>query len=249
MRTALLISGNPRFTENFDSQLSNLYNSEIDWYVALWCRGEFQDNRTSSNWVDVETEAEALQLIEPHVPQGHTIKSIKLLDPYDYLIMPRDYETGYFPTIFIWHQYMSLKICDHMRRASGVNYDLVIRSRPDVGLDRLIDLEFIKNALQTRENWIVTPDNQKHGHAPQLCDQFAIGLPKTMTAYCDAVDMFDDLYLGGVDYNPECLLQAALWKQGIEYPPCNFNIVRPEDYRVVAPHGRWGQLSVRKNIT
>ena len=180
MRTALLISGNPRFTENFDSQLANLHNSEIDWYVTLWQRGEFQDNRTSRNWVDVETEQEALQLVQPHLPLGHSIKSIKLLDPYDYLVMPRDYETGYFPTIFIWHQYVSLKICDQMRRASGIDYDLVIRSRPDVGLDRSTDLKFIKNVLESNPNWIVTPYNKRHGRHQQLCDQFAIGLHDKM---------------------------------------------------------------------
>ena len=246
MRTALLISGNPRFTANFDLQLENLQNSEIDWYVVLWRRGELQDNRTSRNWTEVQTESDALQLIGSHLPFGHRIQHLELLNPYDYLTMPRMYETSYFPTIFIWHQYMSLKICDQRRINSGINYDLVIRSRPDLGLDRSIDLQFIRDALQTRRNWIVTPDNQRHGKDPMLCDQFAIGLPETMSKYCSSVDMFDQLYLEGIDYNPECLLQAALWKQGIEYPPCNFNIVRPEEYWVVAPHGRWGQLQVKK---
>jgi hypothetical protein len=246
MRSALLISGNPRFTENFDLQLQNLQNSDIDWYITLWRRGESQDNRTSKNWVDVETAEHARSLIEPHLPSNHVIKHIDLLDPAQYNEMPREYDTRYIPVIFLWQQFISLKICDHARRNLGIQYDLVIRSRPDLGLDRPIFLDLAKQWLLSNPNTVITPDNQRHGITPFFCDQFAIGLPNIMEKYCDAIDLFDDMYLNGVDYNPERLMQSVLQLHKISYPVCNFNIVRDERYWVITPHGRWGELTVKK---
>ena len=243
MRTALLISGSPRFSSEFDLQLAHLENSEIDWYVALWSRNIISDPKVSDNWKDVTTAEDARYLIEPYLPSNHTIKHIELVDPVEYSSLPREYEPWYSSPFNVWQQYNILKICDRRRKESGILYDLVIRSRADLGLNHALDLEILYNQLRSNPQWIVMPDNYRYGYDPGFCDQFAVGLPYTMSLYCEAINYFDTVYQEGCYYNPECLLQTVLNRHGIEYPQSRFEIIRGGYWQPIE-HGRWAQLTV-----
>lgn len=245
MKTALLLSGLPRFSVDFDSQLENLSNSEFDWYVVLWSKNIINDPKLSSNWTEVTTIDHAKSLIEPYIPSGHNIRHIELLNPEEFSVLPNDYEPMNSNPFNVWQQYNILKVCDQRRKESGIIYDLVIRSRPDVGLNRKLDLQQIHEDLKLRPNSIIIPDNFRFGYTPGFCDQFAIGLPYVMGTYCEAINYFDNLYQMGVYYNPECLLQTVINMHGIEYPPSGFEISRGGHWTPIE-HGRWAELTIKK---
>lgn len=249
MRTAALISGSPRWSADFDSQLEYLQNSEIDWYILLWANNSFYDPKIPSNWYDVRSVEDARSLVEPFFKDNHKIVHFEMLDPSPYMTPPRDYTPMNSNPFNVWQQYNILRECDLRRKQSGVIYDLVIRSRPDVGINKPIDLQWIHRDLRQRPNWIVTPDNYRYGYAPPgtgFCDQFAIGLPYAMSLYCEAVYWYDKLYQEGIYYNPECLIQTVLDRHGIEYPPTQFEITRGGHW-VPIEHGRWGEIQVRRD--
>lgn len=248
MKTALLLSGNPRFSKYFDTQIQNLKNSEIDWYIVFWRREPDFDPKVSTNWLNVKTSKEVFDKLKPFLPPGHRIKYVELLDPNLYSTLPYKYQDFYSNPINIWQQYKILQYCDHWRRELDA-YDLVIRSRTDLGLSQTIDLKLAHSCLVKDAKVIYTPNNQRNGyitniggHETGFCDQFAIGLPHTMSIYCDAIDKFHDLYLEGTKYNPEYLLQTALMKEGIMWPPTSFEIIRDPVHWKPIEHGKWSQI-------
>lgn len=248
MKTALLLSGNPRFSKYFETQIHNLKNSEIDWYIVFWKRESGFDPKISPNWLNLKTSKQVLDKIKPFLPSGHRIKYIELLDPELYSKLPHDYQDYYSNPINVWQQYKILQYCDHWRRELD-SYDLVIRSRTDLGLNQEIDLKLAQTCLIANPNLIYTPNNQRNGYLLDVggyktgfCDQFAIGLPHVMTIYCDAIDTFHNLYLEGTKYNPEYLLQTALFKKGILWPPTTFEILRDEVHWQPIEHGIWSEI-------
>jgi hypothetical protein len=54
-KTALLLTGNPRFSIDFDSQLQNLTKSAIDLYIVFWRRPFGWDPKISENWCDLKS--------------------------------------------------------------------------------------------------------------------------------------------------------------------------------------------------
>ena len=83
-----------------------------------------------------------------------------------------------------------LKKCDLARQQSDNNYDLIIRSRPDIGIDAPLDLVQIHNFLEQNPNYLITPINRRNCG---FNDMFAVGLPNTIKTYCEAVDHIDHL--------------------------------------------------------
>jgi hypothetical protein len=247
MRTALLFSGNARFSIDFETQIHNLKNSDIDWYICFWKRQPGFDPKISSNWY-VKNSFQVLSKLKNFLPANHKIKFIELLDPSEFTNIPRDYEPFYSTPLNVWQQYNILKYCNDWRKELG-SYDLVIRSRTDLGLNQEIDLTLAYESLSKNPNLIYTPNNQRNGYLVDVfgystgfCDQFAIGLPHIMNQYCDAVDSFDELYLEGIKYNPEYLLQTVLYRKGILWPPTSFEILRDPGHWVPIEHGKWAEI-------
>lgn len=245
MKTALLLTGNARFSKDFDSQLENLQNSDIDLYIVFWRRNPGFDPKISPNWL-VQTSGEVRDKLKPHLPPWYKIKYIELLNPELYSNTSRYYEQYYSNPINVWQQYNILKYCYSWVKELG-QYDLIIRSRTDLGLSEPIDLKLAYNCLTP--NIIYTPMNQRNGYIVDVggymsgfCDQFAIGLQETMQIYCNSVDFFDDLYVQGTKYNPEYLLQTVLLNHGILWPPTSFEIKRDEVHWAPIEHGKWATV-------
>lgn len=241
MKTALLLTGNPRFSIDFKSQLNNLQNSQIDWYVVFWRREFGFDPKISENWCNLKNAEEVRERLKPHLPKEHKIKFIEILNPLDFENPPKDYVPHNSTPKNVWQQYKCLQYCDKWRRELDA-YDLVIRSRTDLGLSEPIDLKLAYNCLTKTPNVIYIPKNQRYGYPPNFNDQFAIGLPHVMSIYCDAVDEFDKLYTEGVKYNPEYLVQTVLSKNNIIWPPTSFEIVRDPAHWVPIEHGEWKNI-------
>lgn len=244
MKSALLFTGNARFSKDFDSQLNNLQNSEIDIYIVFWRRKPGFDPKISDNWY-VQTSGEIRDKIKPHLPSHYTIKYIELLNPELFETVPRQYEQHYSNPANVWQQYNILKYCYSWLKEYN-QYDLIIRSRTDLGLSEPIDLKLAYECLLKNPNLVYTPNNQRNGYMVNIgnyvsgfCDQFAIGLPETMKIYCNAIDHFDSLYVKGIKYNPEYLLQTVLLEHGILWPPTSFEIIRDTAHWKPIDHGKW----------
>lgn len=245
MRSALLISGNPRFSVLFDQQLEFLKNSEIDWYISFWRRNIGEDIKISSNWYKLDSPHKVRDALEPILPKGHRIITVSFLNPAQFSI-PREFEYFQQPPWQIWQQYCILKHCDQRRQTSGINYDLVIRSRSDIGLLQSIDLQAALNYLRSHPKKILTPSNLQHGdYYPSLanfCDQFAIGLPDAMIAYSRSIDLFDEMEADGVLFQPESLIQHSIYRQGFENTPDDNIRISSTLYNHPLDHGNWASL-------
>lgn len=242
MRSALLLSGFPRFCNFFDSQLENLQNSEIDWFVVFWKLSEPKNHFVHPLWYDVNCEKDAVDLLLPYLPANHRIKHFEFIDPSLYFTLPKTYTRTHTSPLNVFQQFTSLKICNQRRIDSNEIYELVIRSRPDIELDRPLDLKTMYDFLKKNPNKIYTPENQRHGSHPPLCDMFAIGLPEEMNKYCNSINLFDKIYDSGIEYSQERLLQAALQRQGIDYCLHGFKIYLRTTNHV--SFGRWANLKI-----
>lgn len=249
MKTALLLTGNPRFSVDFDSQLENLQNSDIDIYIVLWRRPEGVDPKISPNWCNLQDGKQVIEKIKDHLPRRYSVAYSEVLDPTDFLNLPRQYESFNSTPLNVWQQYTILKYCDSKRKQMG-NYNLIVRSRPDLGLSHPIDLQLAYSSLENWPNIIYTPNNQRYGYTVDVGngymsgfnDQFAIGRSEVMEIYTNAIDHFDDLYKSGTKYNPEYLVQTLLRCHGVVWPPTSWEIVRdPAHYRPIE-HGKWSNV-------
>jgi hypothetical protein len=245
MKTALLLSGNPRFSRDFDSQLDNLQNCDIDIFIVLYQRPPGIDPKISANWCNLQSGDQIIEKLSPYLPSKYTIKHAEVVSESIFGQLPSEYQSHNSTPINVWQQYNILKYCDLKRKHFG-NYDLVIRSRTDLGLSEPIDLPLAYNTLLRHPKCIWIPNNQRYGYpidfgffTTGFNDQFAIGLQSTMEIYTNAVDEFDNLYQTGTKYNPEYLVQTHLFKHGISWPPTSWEIVRDPAHYVPIEHGKW----------
>jgi hypothetical protein len=248
MKTALLLSGNPRFSKDFDSQLDNLQNCDVDIFIVLWQRQQGLDPKISENWCNLQSGDQIIAKLSPHIPTRYTIKYAEVLLEDQFGPLPFAYESFNSTPINVWQQYNILKYCDSKRKQFG-DYDLIIRSRTDLGLSEPIDLPLAYNSLLNYPKCIWTPRNQRYGYPVDFGffrsgfnDQFAIGLQPTMEIYTNAVDEFDSMYRAGIKYNPEYLLQTHLYRNGISWPPTSWEIVRDPAHYVPIEHGKWEHI-------
>ena len=248
MKTALLLSGNPRFSIDFDSQLDALQKSDIDIFIVFWRRPIGVDPKLSPNWCNLVDGDHIISKLEPHLPSRYKICHAEVVTEDMFDPLPYNYESYNSTPINVWQQYTILKYCDSKRKQFG-NYDLIIRSRPDLGLNQKINLPLAHSTLQICPKCIFTPNNQRYGYpinfrnfTTGFNDQFAIGLPQTMEFYTNAIDHFDTLYKQSIKYNPEYLVQTHLYNNGISWPPTTWEIVRDPAHYVPIEHGKWSNV-------
>jgi hypothetical protein len=240
-KALLLLPGLARFCKDFDTQLEALTNADIDWNICLWDHGHAQDTRISPG-LTVVNEQSIRALVEPKLPENHRIVHLEVLDRGLAPSPPRDYTPFYANPPALWAQFHLLKYC--AQRVDFNDYDLVIRSRCDIGVDRELDLASIHTQLlSSKPGTIVMPTNERRG-PNDLCDQFAIGLPHDMQTYCRVIDHIDHAYTGGCPFNPEYLVGHILSAQGLTWPQWGFNIgLRAQGHHVPGhfhpEFGRW----------
>jgi len=227
VKVAIIFAGQPRFCADFDSQLLNLQQAScIDWYSAFWNQGKNaafesqKDKWVSPSWQFVDAQS-AMRWIYPRIPQNHRILSLELKTPEQFPVMP-EHPPLSCHSLALWGQYQILQFAAHQIKKSGITYDLIIRSRVDIGLTKPLDLQKCKQYLDTHPQEILIPANGRHGPA-MFADQFAIGLPQAMIKYTNAVNHFEEAFQKGVPWNPEYILGMALLWQGISWPMNDIN--------------------------
>jgi hypothetical protein len=237
MKTALLISGNARFNSYFDIQLSNLKNSEVDVYCVLWNRTAEDDRYISPTW-NPKNESEARSIIEPKLPENFNLVHIELVDPAVAPIPNKIYKEHWCNTKNLWNQYWILKLCEQRLQESKGLYDLVIRSRPDLSIDRSLNLEELKVKLDQNPNQIIISKNRYGGN---FNDQFAIGTQDAIHKYCQAIDHFDRCYTEKHTlWNPEHLMSQVITDFELSWPVEDFTVgLRMHGNDQPTDFGRW----------
>lgn len=251
MKTALLIFGLPRFCAELDLFLPRLKNSEIEWIVTMWKNypqgsiyadeNTWRDNLNTPGW-NCSTEEEARAYLESRIPAHHTLRHVELIDWNAFPPMKHNYPNriSCVPEHFL-RPYWMLKQCDLARQKYGP-YDLVVRGRTDIGVDRDIDLNQIHNLLVSEPNRIIFGQN---GRQSNFNDLFNIALADTAKTYCETIDYVDEYNLvRGVPMHVELIVSTILRDRGItwgdsEYITSIRSIGRQEGSAFIPDFGRW----------
>jgi hypothetical protein len=226
MKIAILISGQPRFNQEFNDLLNKLdSNDHIDFFFYLWNSSPSENVFIPPTW---PTDSGAIESkIRENLPANVNIADIKILPQIEYTVTKSYNLTPWSNPVNIWYTYHGIKMVNEMReRYEQVNgvYDLVIKGRPDTGIDRDIDFNFIKQYLDENPSTVIVPNDRRYGMAGvPVNDLLGIGLPATMSTYCRAVDYFDQYNDQGCPYHGETLLAWHLTKNKINIPETNFN--------------------------
>lgn len=242
MKIAIITSGQPRFCAETDTFLKNLIGyTQADWYCYFWKNNADQHicghNVVSSNWASIDLEW-ALNKFSQNLPANHRVvaleladyEKIKLLDPV------RQPQGAY--KMFRGNYQANL-----LRKHSTIDYDLIIRIRPDLGLLDTCDLREVKETLDKNPNSvIITHDRFYPTSGPYMInDWFAIARPDVMDTYCDAVNHVHNY---NIEFTAETLLACHLIKNDISLIEGNFHVDvrflgKTIDNRYQSDFGRW----------
>jgi hypothetical protein len=233
MKIAFLICGQPRFTNDFNNLLANLKGYDTaDWFCYF--TGDNQnipsDKLPSKFWSKITDTNQALTHYQSSLPSNNFVRSFELSDS-DYIELPQVPAGIPTPGYKLWYNLFKVnQLRKNYATQNNINYDLVIRVRPDIGLVNEINLKDIN--IQYLENSILAPKNKIAGHwyysasAPRMCDMFAISIPKVMDIYCDmfltAANNFFTQTLA--TWNTESAHALHLRNNNIFVTPGNFKI-------------------------
>ena len=222
MKTALLLSGWPRFHAEFDEQLANLHGSEIEWIVVLWknfpADSEIMLNSvlTPSYVNGVHNEDDARAWLRARMPKSHSLVHFSYVDWNDFPmhLVRSEYSNqieGTYPEA-IFRQFWMLNQVNTASKQYGP-YDLVIRSRGDVALYNGIQLDVLHPVLQAEPMRLLVPSTNRQGL--DWCDLFTIGTPQAMDIYADAYRHFNDFYDRNVTMHPENIVSHVIKAHGL----------------------------------
>lgn len=239
MRAAVLLSGEPRFCVEFDYFLKGLKEfDQIDYFVYLWKKSPPTSDFVGSTghvviptfWQDINKDL-ATEKFSKLLPENHNLCSLELADQESVKVFPitKNFalETNLINPWKMWYGWNKVnQLRIDYEKNNNVNYDLVIKTRPDVALMQDINLKDLKVILANNSNLVIIPSNKSSGYdGIWMCDLFGISLPDTMTIYCDlynqALEHHDSR---GVKFHPETMLGRHLQYHGYRYSQGNFNI-------------------------
>lgn len=242
MSRAIVFSGNMRFCSTLDSQIENLGPEPIDWWVIVWDKLHNNDFQIPPN-LTVKTPEDLSAYLTSRLPVNHHVRYCQLLNPKNYLEPDLNYKPFYCDITALHQQHWCLEQSYRAIENNLRNYDLIIRSRLDLGLDRPLDLYRFTQEVAQDPKRLIMPNNQRRG-SWQCCDQWAAMHPQAYRDYAQAHLLFKELYQQGVPYNPEFLMGAALKKMGYHWPSTDFNVLLREtkywrDNQYIPEFGQW----------
>ena len=244
MKIAVLITGQPRFTREFDDFLDNLEDyDQLDFFFYIWTARHEHNMLIPRTWPVAVDDVRAR--IIKNLPFKSNLIELAVTDPPEYTppdwIQPNPWTAPFN----VWNNYYALKQVNMLREKHGP-YDMVIRSRGDVGIRSKLNLRSVNQFIQTNPKAIITPDNFRHGVGFALNDMIAFGSSAAMSIYCNAIDYFEQYHKQGLHYHAETLLGQHLKVNEIVYPLTGIKQIKNEYQTPVGlPHpdfvdyGRW----------
>ena len=250
MKAAILLQGDPRFCAEFDLFLKNLKGfDQVDYFMYMWednpstvdLLGNSGHQVVAPTWQHIDKNW-ALEKFKNLLPEHHKIVSLELADQNSVETFPI---TENFAQETrqqnVWKMWYSLYMANQARlqheKEHGVEYDMVIRTRPDVALMNTIEAKVLKEHLNSDPRLVIIPRNKRCGYnGVFICDLFGIATPETMTAYCDLYNQALSHHKAGVKFHPETMLGMHLRYNNYKFEPAEFNI----EFRYL---GKWRDLS------
>lgn len=221
LKIAAMISGEPRFTEDFDVFLDKTANYTIDWYIMLWqtsgdvSNSHFKHSLVPNFWKNINYE-KSYERLSNFLPTTHNLAKLELLDQTQFQL---DWEVKLTDKNVrpnsCWLMFQGLKQVNNLLPDATNEYDLVIRTRPDLSIDREINLYEIYEFLKKSPKTVIMPKNFWFGHGPIANDIFAIATPEVMKIYCDVVSSIPKFQAEGKIFHPETMLAMHLENHGI----------------------------------
>jgi hypothetical protein len=224
MRIAVLFSGQPRFTGDFDKFLENLTGYDYaDWFCYITNNNSTHDVSSDVSILDSWKSFDAgwaIEKIQSNLPNNNYIASFAISD-CEQIDLPRPPPSRMQTFYKMWYNvYRSNQLRLDFEKQHNVKYDLVIRARSDVGIIETLDLKAID--LKHIQQNIIMPENQWAGLA---CDQFGMGSPENMNVYCDLVNHAENYpYAHDLHWHPESSLGHHLNLNNISSIKEKFNI-------------------------
>ena len=230
MKIAILLSGQPRFTEDLKLFLNNLKGyDQADWFVYLTNKNyEPQKDPVivmHDEWIDFDP-VWAKSVIEKNLPPNNFLKKFEISDAHT-KVWPQAKPThhAHSPPEQYFKMFYNIFKTNQLRTdyetENNFKYDIVIRTRPDVGLLHEVDL---RNYILS-PNTIVMPHNRWFGWAEQSNDHLAFGCSDIMTMYSDIVNRLKEYNDRGVIFHPETLLGHHLQtSNGAQLAKGNFEV-------------------------
>jgi hypothetical protein len=252
MKVAVLISGSPRFCAGLDTFINGLTGFETaDWFVDLWSNNSPPDKLGYDNqilvapaWRQIDQDW-AVNKINNNLPSKHRLVALSLynseLIEYPVITGPQVHHIN-FPSI--WKMHLGWKRVDSLRQSSGIQYDLVIRARPDVCLNSPLNLISVKDSLDQSPNRVFVAKDGQHGYGYNTNDVIAISLPDNITIYTDLINHSIKYNNSGIMFHPETLLAYHMHCNGLISTPALDVALRPDavtlpDGTVTVEFGRW----------
>lgn len=254
MKIAILISGEPRFCREFDIFLERLTGAdEVHWYFVLWSKSPRQvfyfrqsDNGQGSTivsepWCDI-TEDWARKEFERLLPKGHIVSKVEVLDQetinFDHNVKS-DGETNISN---VWKMYWGTNRAFKHLEDSGIQYDLVIKSRSDLETLETLD---ISRFAGIPDGALAMSNNCKAGYGVFINDFIAIGKQSTMKIYADCINWIPEYLKAGNIFHPETILAHYLSHKGLNLINGGYNVaIRVRGNRINhhlyhSDFGRW----------
>lgn len=243
MKTAVLISGQPRFTREFDEFLSNLKNyDQLDFFFYLWDSKPEDSKLIPPTWPS--TQEDIKSKILSNLPANSNIARLEIIPQPDY-IPTRNYNSTPWTILpNMWRMFYGIKQVNQLREEwenKYGTYDLIIRARPDIGLESSLNLIEVKNYLDQNINTVLVPNNHRNGVGISINDMIGVGSSQSMSVYARVYDYLDHYHDADVPYHNETLLGHHLNVNGIVYPGNNINALfrKYSNENTEIDYGRW----------
>ena len=229
MKIAIQLSGQPRFTQDFNLLLENLigYDS-ADWFIYLSNNNHTQPAKEgvkfSKYWEGFDADW-AINKISSNLPKNNVIKRFEISDSHlQQWPEVKDLFWVEFPErVFMMHYniFQANELRKHYQETTGVLYDLIVRVRSDIGINSYVDV----SKLNIKDDEIIMPKNHWWG-VPHGCssipgdfwsnDLLAIGKDISMDIYSNTIHLIKKYNDIGLWFHPETILAYHLAKNKIK---------------------------------
>lgn len=252
MKIAVLISGSPRFNKDFDTFVNGISNSyQVDWFVHLWKQNPPPDKLGYENYILVADPWRtvnrdwAISRLSSALPGNHKLINLEIYDNslinYPEITGPQMHHINFQS---IWKMHLGWKCVDTLRQTHHEKYDLVIRARPDLYLQRSLELDHIKNIINQAPETVLVPNGAQHGHGYCINDIMAISSPENISIYTDLVSQSIEYNRKGIMFHPETILAYHLIENKLKISPfidtgIRSNMIKIHDNQFTVEFGQW----------
>jgi hypothetical protein len=249
VKIAIQISGQPRFTREFDDYLTKIQDyDQLDFYFYLWNHTNKNHALISSNWPSNLDDIRAL--MEKNLPKNSNIIELKVVKPPAYTVPSYVQSNPWTNPLNVWYHYYSFKqvslLRENYEQLNG-KYDMVAKARGDAGIKQTISLRQCYSVIQQNPKIIIVPDTHRHGIGYSINDMIAWGSSEAMSIYSRAIDHFEEYHKQGLYYHAETLLGHHLTINGFVWPTFGIEEIKNEYQDPVAipdpkfvDYGKWG---------